>query len=385
MHMKKILLMMAFVSLSAVSMAQETIGDEKHSVMTNSFWSNWFVQGNIVGTSFWGSQENQSVKFNKMFKNYRTNLNFSIALGKWFTPGLGLRTKFTGIWGRTVLSEDKSQNASKYWTLQEQALFNLSNMFLGYNEERVWSFIPYIGAGFGRNMSYKTYGMGLSVGLLNMFRISPKVALNLDINWGAYEPRFDGCKESVDQNGWKNKDRVINVEVGLTYSLGKSTWKRTQALDAMDALTQSEIDALNGQVADLQAENDRLSGLLTQQTAPQPQPEKVVERQVVGSPVSVFFHLNQSVIASRRDMQNVSDLVAVAKQQGAKLLVTGYADSQTGSDEYNHQLSQKRAETVAEEIVKMGVSRDQLEIVAAGGVKTLSPMPYNRRVTVEMK
>jgi hypothetical protein len=33
----------------------------------------------------------------------------------------------------------------------------------------------------------------------------------------------------------------------------------------------------------------------------------------------------------------------------------------------------------------MGVDRNNIEIVAAGGVKTLSPISYNRRATVEIK
>jgi len=384
--MKKIFLMMMLMGFSIAAMAQETIGDEKHSVSTNSFWANWYVQANVVGSSFWGSQEDTGIKFNKLFKDYRTNLGFSFALGKWFTPGIGLRTKFTGVWGRSVISEDKKLNASKYWMLQEQVLFNLSNMLMGYNEQRVWNFIPYIGGGMGRNMSYNTNALGLSVGILNTFRVSRKIALNLDINWAGFESRFDGfAVTGSSANGWKNRDRVVNVEVGLTYRLGKSTWQHTQAMDAMNALTQSEIDALNGQVSDLQMENDRLSELLSQQQAPKEQPAPIVERQVISAPVSVFFNLNQSVIAFKRDMQNVADLVAVAKEQKAKLVVTGYADSQTGNADYNRQLSQKRADVVAEELVKMGISRDQIEVVAAGGVNTLSPVPYNRRVTVEMK
>ncbi len=384
--MKKIFLMMMLMGFSIGAMAQETIGDEKHSVSTNSFWANWYVQANVVGTSFWGSQEDTGIKFNKLFKDYRTNLGFSFALGKWFTPGIGLRTKFTGVWGRSVISEDKKLNASKYWTLQEQVLFNLSNMLMGYNEQRVWNFIPYIGGGMGRNMSYNTNALGLSAGLLNTFRVSRKLALNLDISWAGFESRFDGfAATGSSANGWKNRDRAVNVEIGLTYRLGKSTWQHTQAMDAMNALTQSEIDALNGQVSDLQMENDRLSELLSQQQAPKEQPAPVIERQVISAPVSVFFNLNQSVIAFKRDMQNVADLVAVAKQQNAKLVVTGYADSQTGNAEYNRQLSQKRADVVAAELVKMGMSREQIEVVAAGGVNTLSPMPYNRRVTVEMK
>ena len=386
--MKKVLLFLLLIGLSTGVMAQAEVSGEKHSVATNSFWANWFVQANVVGSSFWGSQEQQSVKFSKMTKDYRTNLGFSIALGKWFTPGLGLRTKFNGVWGRSVISEDKSLNASKYWTLQEQALFNLSNMLMGYNEQRVWNFIPYAGGGVGRNMSYGCYALGFSVGLLNTFRISPKVAFNFDINYGSYEPSFDGFSAGGDSKlSLKGRDRVINVELGLTYRLGKATWKSTPDIDAMQALSQSEIDALNAQLADLMAENERLGEELAnaeQQAAPAPQ-EPVTITKVVTAPVSVFFNLNKAVISSQRDLQNVAALVAVAKEQGTKLVVTGYADSQTGSAERNRQLSEQRAEAVVAELLKMGVSRDQIETVAVGGVDTLTPTPYNRRATVEIK
>ena len=386
--MKKVLLFLLLIGLSTGAMAQAEVSGEKHSVATNSFWANWFVQANVVGSSFWGSQEQQSFKFSKMTKDYRTNLGFSIALGKWFTPGLGLRTKFNGVWGRSVISEDKSLNASKYWTLQEQALFNLSNMLMGYNEQRVWNFIPYAGGGVGRNMSYGCYALGFSVGLLNTFRISPKVAFNFDINYGSYEPSFDGFSAGGDSKlSLKGRDRVINVELGLTYRLGKATWKSTLDIDAMQALSQSEIDALNAQLADLMAENERLGEELAnaeQQAAPAPQ-EPVTITKVVTAPVSVFFNLNKAVISSQRDLQNVAALVAVAKEQGTKLVVTGYADSQTGSAERNRQLSEQRAEAVVAELLKMGVSRDQIETVAVGGVDTLTPTPYNRRATVEIK
>ena len=386
--MKKVLLFLLLIGLSTGVMAQAEVSGEKHSVATNSFWANWFVQANVVGSSFWGSQEQQSFKFSKMTKDYRSNLGFSIALGKWFTPGLGLRTKFNGVWGRSVISEDKSLNASKYWTLQEQALFNLSNMLMGYNEQRVWNFIPYAGGGVGRNMSYGCYALGFSVGLLNTFRISQKVAFNFDINYGSYESSFDGFSAGGDSKlSLKGRDRAINVELGLTYRLGKSTWKSTPDIDAMQALSQSEIDALNAQLADLMAENERLGEELAnaeQQAAPAPQ-EPVTMTKVVAAPVSVFFNLNKAVISSQRDLQNVAALVAVAKEQGAKLVVTGYADSQTGSAERNRQLSEQRAEAVVAELLKMGVSRDQIETVAAGGVDTLTPTPYNRRATVEIK
>ena len=39
----------------------------------------------------------------------------------------------------------------------------------------------------------------------------------------------------------------------------------------------------------------------------------------------------------------------------------------------------------AEQLVKMGVDRNKIEVVAKGGVDALSPISYNRRVVVTMK
>ena len=386
--MKKLLMVLAFAGVSAASMAQEAVPTEKYSVATNSFWSNWFIQANAVGTSFYGSQEGAFMKPKTLFKNYRTNLGFSVALGKWFTPGIGLRTKFTGMWGRSIISEDKKTNASKYWVINEQVLFNLSNMLCGYSETRVWNFIPYVGAGVGRNMSYNTYSMDLNAGILNMFRLSKKVAINLDINYGLFDPRFDGfsATNSSTKNSFKNMDRTLSVEVGLTYNFGKATWSKTPDVEAIKALSQGQIDALNAQLADVNAENARLRNQIANHKCPKAEGGEVkTVKEIVSAPVSVFFNIGKSKIASQKDLQNVQAIADAAKANNAKIVVTGYADSKTGKANYNQSLSEKRANTVADALVNMGVDRSNIEINAAGGVDTLSPISYNRRATVELK
>ena len=386
--MKKLLMVLAFAGVSVASMAQDAVPTEKYSVSTNSFWSNWFVQANAVGTSFWSSQENQGFKFGELLKDYRTNLGASVAVGKWFTPGLGLRTKFTGVWGRSVPygGGTKEDNAMEYWVLNEQILFNLSNMLCGYNENRVWNFIPYVGAGLGRNMSDNLYAPDFNAGLLNTFRLSNKFAVNLDVNYSVFAARFDGNNaRSAEKRALKNYDRTINVEVGLTYNLGKATWSKTPDVEAIKALSQGQIDALNAQLADANAENARLQKQIRDHKCPEaPAAPKVVEK-MVSAPVSVFFNIGKSKIASQKDLQNVQALADAAKANNAKIVVTGYADSKTGSAGFNQTLSQKRAETVVNELVKMGVDRANIEVNAAGGVDTLSPISYNRRATVELK
>ena len=381
--MKKFLMVLALASVSVAGMAQETT--EKYSVATNSFWSNWFVQANVAGTAFYSSQERDLDLSKSPLKDFRNNLGLSVAIGKWFTPGLGLRTKVNGIWGRTVDGDNAKDNASKYWQANEQVLFNLSNMLCGYNPNRVWNFIPYAGAGIARNMSYNTYAMGLQAGLLNEFRLSRKFALNLDLSYGIHEPDFDGNGASFGEGkpSVKSKDRDLNVEIGLTYNLGKATWNKVPDVDAINALHQSQLDALNAQLADANAENDRLNNLIKNHKCPEA--KTVTVKEVATAPVSVFFNIGKSKIASQKDLQNLQAVADAAKANNAKIAVTGYADSKTGSANLNQSLSQKRAEAVADALVNMGVDRANIETSAAGGVDTLSPISFNRRATVELK
>ena len=393
--MKKLFLMLAVASLSLNAMAQED-PTEKYSVATNSFWSNWFIQTNLNWSSYTiGTHGLFSAPFrkfpmgtdaNEACQHGFTAPSFSLAVGKWFTPGLGLRTKANIGWMGKVGSSDVPMLLS----VNEHVLFNLHNLLGGYDESRVWNFIPYIGAGLAH--TFKTpNGVGkagtytFSAGLLNTFKISRKVALNLELGYMNYGTEMVGAAVGGIP---KHRLNQLSLEVGATFNLGKGTWNKTPDVDAIKALSQGQIDALNAQLTDAQAENARLKDMLANQPKAGDPGTAVATKtvtKVVAAPVSVFFNLGQAKVASKKDLQNVSELAKVAKDNNSKIVVTGYADSKTGSAAYNQKLSEKRANTVADELVKMGVSRDNIEIVAAGGVNTLSPITYNRRATVEIK
>jgi outer membrane protein OmpA-like peptidoglycan-associated protein len=391
--MKKLFLMLAIAGMSVASMAQDADPTEKYSVATNSFWSNWFVSADVAYGAFYSNEEQgMSPKLSKSpFKGFRNNIGASVAIGKWFTPGFGLRTKATGIWGRNVQSDNKKTNAVKFWNISEQAMFNLSNMFCGYSDTRVWNFIPYAGAGVLRNMSHNYYAMTVSAGIVNTWKLSKHFLLNLDLGY-TFAPDYDafrpanGAVAANYGDGMKNCDRFFTAEIGLTYNLGKTGWNKTPDVEAIKALSQGQIDALNAQLSDAQAENARLKNMLANQPKPTAATvQTVTETKVVAAPVSVFFNIGQSKFASQRELQNVSALTKIAKENNSKILVTGYADSSTGSAKYNQKLSQKRADAVVAELVKMGIKRENIEVKAAGGVDTLTPPLNNRRATIEIK
>ena len=378
--MRKLLIVLAFAGISMSTMAQDADPVQKYSVATNSFWSNWFIQ---VGADWnaWYSSEEHGLNLNRSpFKKFRSNPGISVAIGKWFTPGIGLRTKLQGIWGKTVTDANNYGNHNSYWVLNEHVLFNVSNMLCGYNPNRVWNFIPFIGGGIGRTMTHNLYATDLSAGILNEFRVCKKVAINFELGWNRLESDIDGIEKTNAHRGWDSHDNNLYAEVGLTFNLGKATWEKTPDVDAIKALSQSQIDALNAQLNDANAENARLKEMLANQ---KPAEDRTV-KEFVTTPISVFFNLDKSVIASQKDLVNVRALAQYAKENNSNLLVTGYADSATGTPKHNQGLSERRANTLADEMVKMGISRDNIKTVGKGGVDDLSPISFNRRATVQV-
>lgn len=220
-----------------------------NSVVTNSFFSNWFVSAGIAGSSFFGENEPEGTS-GSLFKSFRNNLGLSIATGKWFTPGIGLRLKLNGLWGKGLIGEQAVEGSFKYLTLQVQTLFNFSNLFKGYNPTRLYNFIPYAGYGLMRNISYNDNTLGISFGLLNTFRLSDKVSLNLDLNYN--KPVSDNHLSPYVLH------YSYNLEFGITYNIGKSKWKKAPDVEAIHEMYQMEIDAINAQLHDEQQENEQL-------------------------------------------------------------------------------------------------------------------------------
>lgn len=393
--MKKFFLAIAIVALAATNvMAQDAIPVKKYSVATNSFWANWFVQVGANAHMMYSDQEQHDLGFFR-FKE-RANIGAALAIGKWFTPSIGLRTKFRAYRTRRVNGEGISNPGFTYVGGEEDVMFNLSNLFCGYNETRVWNFIPYAGVGLYYATKSKNLENTFNVGIMNTWRLGKRVGIFFDVYAMWMDGNFDGSSKA--QHDWTRErklwlrhwDKQLGVDLGLTFNISKTTgWAKVPDVDALMAMNKEQVDALNASLREQQDENARLRNMLANQqpaqTNVQTETKVIKEKELVGAAASVFFNINSSKIASRKDLVNVKELAEYAKNNNAKIVVTGYADSKTGSSATNSKLSQARAEAVAAELVKMGVNKDNIECVAAGGVDNLTPFSYNRRATVVLK
>lgn len=387
--MKKFVIGAALLGMSMTAFAQQADPTMKYSVATNSFWSNWFIQ---VGGDYniWYSNQEHGRRLDNggdfdFLSKQRRSFGGSVAIGKWFTPGIGLRTKLQGFNSKKIGAVGVT--SQHFWSLNEQIMFNLSNLFMGYNPERVWNVSPFIGGGMARNMSVNRYVMQLSAGINSSWRLCRNLDLYAEAGWNRMEDNFDGNEMAQLSNthhgrGWEDKDNHLYAEIGLTFKLGKATWNKTPDVDAIKALSQSQIDALNSQLNDLNAEN----GKLRKELAEKPKTTVLTKslKEFVATPISVFFNIGKIDVALLKDLVNVRALAKYAIENNSHILVTGYADSSTGTPAINQRLSEQRANTIVEELVKMGVNRSNIRTAAGGGVKMLEYPDYDRRATVQI-
>lgn len=344
---------------------------DKFKVETNRFWSNWFVSAGGGVNLYFGDHDKQ-VKFGK-----RLAPAVDVAIGKWFTPGIGVRFAYSGlsVKGATQTGihstgeEVPGKGGYGYWLTKQKfnyfnfhldAMFNVSNLLFGYNPNRVYSLSPYVGLGVMKtNDTPKATEIAGHFGLLNSFRLCDALDLNLDIRGTLVSDAFDG--EAYGRGG----EGMLSATVGLTYKFKKRGWDKAKTVVRID---NRAINALRQQLADAEAENDRLKRALAEGNR-----QKAKEIVTKASANLVTFPIGKATL-SNEARANLS-LLAEAIKAGDKSVVytiTGYADAGTGSKRINERLSKRRAEAVFNCLVKeFGVSESQLRVDHKGGVDNM--------------
>ena len=107
-------------------------------------------------------------------------------------------------------------------------------------------------------------------------------------------------------------------------------------------------------------------------------------RECIGAPIFFFFELGTSHLTDPSQLVNLDELARVAKKYGLKVKVTGAADSATGTIGINNALSASRADYIASELNKRGLSPDRMTKTGEGGISDYAPTEANRHTRVEL-
>lgn len=393
--MKKILFVLAMAGLSTSAMAQQkaqtecdSATDSKYRVITNKFWDNWFISGGIGGEFLIGNNDAHA-----SFSD-RISPTFNVSVGKWFTPGLGVRLQYSGYEARgsrkgagSFTKGDPDQwgyykQKFHYMNLHGDVLFNLGALFAGYNPKRVYEPVLYAGAGLVHVYSGshqpilgKSQALSLNLGLINKFRLSNALDLNLELGSMLTQNKFDR-----EEGGKKDFDGVLSATVGVTYYFKKRGFDKP--VKTKQLISESELRDLRDRMGALAAENQNLKNELAKGP-------KVITKEVKADcPAvanTVFFALNSSVVNSREEF--VLGIIAEQMKNDSDLKVNlyGYADSATGTASINDELSNRRAQAVADVLVKKyGVDAKRITFTGKGGVDKYNPIYLNRQVRIEL-
>lgn len=384
------------------SVYTETRTEDKYRVVTNRFGSNWEIGFGVGGNILFGDHDKQAKLLD------RVGMNFGVHAGKWFTPGLGLRIGAFGgeLKGLSAWTGHSNTNptvnygnyqgfirsnnnvystspytyfktSQRYINAHGDVLFNLSNMIGGYKENRFYSFIPYVSLGFGVSLNKSvnneyTHEVTGGVGLLNRFRLSDALNLDIDVRGTYGSDRFDQeysaknvSKASNVAQAGRWGEGFLTASIGLSYRIPRRGW---------DNVVERTVRVNDNVLADLR---NRVSGLTNENEDLRRQLENALNREVtrenVGQqPLLVTFPIDRWTL-SNKDRVNLGFLAETIKANPNTVFsVTGYADQGTGSVKRNIFLARKRSEVIFDCLVnEFGVSESQLRRDDKGGVENM--------------
>ena len=347
---------------------------------TNQFGDNWFIG---VGGGI-----NILLNEGDVAENIKISPSIDANLGKWFTPAVGMRVGYQGVFTQwmsdspsllgTSMDTDDNMYPQKmgYMYVHGDFLWNISNALGGYKETRFWNFVPYVHTGYFRsygmdNVTYSNNELALGGGLLHNLRLADRIDLIIDMRATVVNGRIN------EQSG---AAVLPTVTAGLAVDLGWPNFIRTSTIiDALavaeaekTAVLEAAIVALEVANASLEADNESLAQkntkLSKQVKALQNRPEFDVEAFFEGmTPACVYFDIGKTTL-DKKQMQQLDflakNLIATADQD-TDILVTvmGSADGNTGSQKRNQHLSEARAQYIFDILTtQYGISPDRLTI-----------------------
>lgn len=238
--------------------SKEQPTDDRYRVVTNRFWANWFVTAGFGGSYY-------TADFPEVgnFKD-RLSPHFYMGVGKWFTPGLGIKLQMQGFrakgfsdqynmysYGDPFMVGDGEyyKTRMKFWDLTVQGMANITSLLGGYKPDRRHHVIFSLGFGWvnqwGMNYDQShTYSGNMEL------QYSYFLGKGFSIDAKLWAQGMETCFDDIytDRNGKADMwDACFGVGVGLTYYIKKRGWDRCNSCP-------QDIVYINNQINELRAD-----------------------------------------------------------------------------------------------------------------------------------
>lgn len=369
----------------------------KHVSEAANWGRNWFIEAKGGASAFLGTPIGCGDVFDRV-----TPL-LQIGVGKWFTPAIGGRIGFQGL-----CFKNAEFQTMKYQFVHADFLYNITSG-IRQNESGIplWDVIPFVGVGMIHNSDWinsctcqggssGSHPFAFTYGVEARYRISDRVHLVGEVSGMLTARNFDGIGTST-----KFGDNMISVSAGLSFTIGKTGWKRV--VDATPYIEQNL--ALQDYIAYMRDRNAHLekrlagnddgktvypknsySGLNSLRARLSMNGDSLSSsdrlKVSIGVPVYFFFKLNSDKLVDKSQLVNLDDIAKMAKQENLKIKISGAADSATGTQSGNQDFGKRRAKFIAKALIKRGVDKSQIKAYNLGGIDKYAANEANRFTTV---
>lgn len=177
-----------------------------------SGYDSWEINAGIEGLSFHSLTKKVKNLSTNPLSSSRFTVGAALGVSKWFNPYVAANTRFSGYWGKAIISSVPEQNDIRFYSVEEHAMFNLSSIIGGPNHNRVFNFIPHVGLGFTRDCTHNDNSLGFHAGLKSTIRLGNQMGLYVDL----------GNHLAGNKRGASGRFYWFSMEMGLYFRIGKN-------------------------------------------------------------------------------------------------------------------------------------------------------------------
>ena len=391
------------VFVEETSVVVEEIPCYNQNVYFNSWRNNWFIElGGGAGLPL--VERGTSGKEMGILDKSKWTAAYSFGFGHWMSPYLGWRIKATGgalHWDAPSAAVPNGWSKSKHVNLQYELMWDMFNSCHGVNPNRVFSIVPFFGLGGDANWDFKGHNaQGLPAGS-NITReysdtkmksvqwtVPVSAGLQFRFRLAKCVDFFAEARATFYGDNWNNNARGCSVDAyvsamgGFSFNIKGRGWNSFNDCDYAANLNELQNAINNMRVAldDKDAQINKLKNDLDNcenadvyanigNSGSMPEGTGYRKKDCVNAPLmaTVRFTINSDVIMPTEEVNVYTMAEWLKANPNEKIIIAGYADRDTGTSEYNMQLSERRAEAVKNALVNQyGIDPSRLTTKAYG-------------------
>ena len=203
---------------------------DDHSVETNPFWHNWFLQAGLDMSLM----NPYGCRFAEVFPKGKT---FGVhgAVGKWFTPEFGVRGRLyweNGLvenghleWVPPTDDPSKNHDGGGFGVGSLDAMVNITNVLQGYRADKRWHTSMFVRAGLISQFEVGSGSPLMGAGVEQTWRVADRLSIYGDLGYQVTTSESSGgigtgMQVAAGSNGF------FNIDLGVKIDLGRKGWER---------------------------------------------------------------------------------------------------------------------------------------------------------------